>query len=180
MLLYKKKDKMFLKKIGERRRKKLARPTKWRKVEFIPNIQYFAPLEIDPVDLEENILKIEELEAIRLKDLEGLEQEGCAEKMEISRQTFQRVLNTAREKVADSLINGKAIKIEGGNFTRNICPVKCLECGKEWNESYENFEKILKGEYNCPDCNSKRISCARSEKKKFCRRNCRRFGRNNY
>jgi len=157
--------------------KSLARPVKWRKVEFIPNIQYFVPSDIDVDDLQENILRIEELEAIRLKDLEGLEQEDCADKMEVSRQTFQRILNTAREKIADSLINGKAIRIEGGNFTRNICPVKCLDCGKEWSESYENFEKIIKGEYNCPDCNSKRIICARSEKKKFCKRNCWRHGR---
>jgi predicted DNA-binding protein (UPF0251 family)/DNA-directed RNA polymerase subunit RPC12/RpoP len=157
--------------------KSLARPTKWRKVEFIPNIQYFAPSDIDADALQENILRIEELEAIRLKDLEGMEQEDCANKMEVSRQTFQRILNVAREKIADSLINGKAIRIEGGNYTRNICPVKCLDCEKEWSESYENFEKILNGEFNCPDCGSKRIICVRSEKKRFCRRNCWRHGR---
>ena len=155
----------------------MARPIKWRKVEFIPNVQYFAPYDIDGVALRENVLRIEELEAIRLKDIEGLEQEECAEKMEVSRQTYQRILNVAREKIADSLINGKAIRIEGGNYTRNICPVKCLDCGKQWNESYENFEKILNGEFNCPECNSKKIICFRSEKMKFCRRNCWRHGR---
>jgi len=160
----------------ERGMKSLARPTKWRKVEFIPNIQYFAPSDIDAASMQENILRIEELEAIRLKDIEGMEQEDCADKMEVSRQTFQRILNVAREKIADSLINGKAIRIEGGNYTRNICPVKCLDCGKQWSESYENFEKILNGELNCPECNSKRIVCFRSEKKKFCRRNCWRHG----
>jgi predicted DNA-binding protein (UPF0251 family)/DNA-directed RNA polymerase subunit RPC12/RpoP len=157
--------------------KSLARPTKWRKVEFIPNVQYFVPYDIDAEDLQENVMRIEELEAIRLRDLEGMEQEECAEKMEVSRQTFQRILNAARGKIADSLIYGKAIRIEGGNYTRNICPVKCLDCGKQWNESYENFEKILMGEFNCPECNSKRIVCSRSEKKKFCRRNCWRHGR---
>ena len=161
----------------ERGMKSLARPTKWRKVEFIPNVQYFAPSGINADTLQENILRIEELEAIRLKDLEGMEQEYCADKMEISRQTFQRILNAARVKVADSLINGKAIRIEGGNYTLNICPVKCLDCEKQWSESYENFEKILNGKFNCPDCNSGRIVCSRREKKKFCRRNCRRHGR---
>ena len=155
----------------------LARPTKWRKVEFIPNVQYFAPSDIDADDLQENVLRIEELEAIRLKDLEGMEQEECAEKMEVSRQTFQRVLNIAREKIADSLIYGKAIRIEGGYYTRNICPVTCLDCGKQWKESYENFEKIINGEFSCPECNSKSIVCSRSEKKRFCRRNCWRHGR---
>lgn len=156
--------------------KAVARPTKWRKVGFIPNVQYFAPYDIDPGSMQENILRIEELEALRLKDLEGMEQESCAEQMEVSRQTFQRILSVARKKVADSLINGKAIRIEGGNYTRNICPVQCLDCGKQWHESYENFEKIINGELNCPECHSNRIICARREKKKFCRRNCRRHG----
>ena len=98
----------------------MSRPPKWRKVEFIPNIQYFVPFDVQTNNIEENILRIEEVEAIRLKDLEGLEQEECAEKMEVSRQTFQRILNIGREKIADSIINGKAIRIEGGNFTRNI------------------------------------------------------------
>lgn len=155
----------------------MARPIKWRKVEFIPNIQYFAPSDIDAAELQENVLLIEELEAIRLKDLEGMEQEDCADKMEVSRQTFQRILNVAREKIADSLINGKAIRIEGGNFTRNICPIKCLDCEKQWNESFENFEKVLNGEFNCPACNSKKIVCYRNEKKKFCRCNCMRHRR---
>lgn len=159
--------------------KSLARPVKWRKVEFIPSVQYFAPSDIDTSIMQENVLRIEELEAIRLKDLEGLEQEECADKMEVSRQTFQRILNIAREKIADSLINGKAIRIEGGNYTRNICPVSCLDCGKQWNESYENFEKVLNGEFICPTCNSKRIACRRGEQKKFCRRNCWRHGRDN-
>jgi hypothetical protein len=56
------------------------------------------------------------------------------------------ILLSAREKVADSLVNVKVLHIEGGNFTRNICPVKCLDCGKEWMESYENMEFIKQGE----------------------------------
>jgi predicted DNA-binding protein (UPF0251 family)/DNA-directed RNA polymerase subunit N (RpoN/RPB10) len=155
----------------------LARPPKWRRVEFIPNIQHFVPLDIQKNNMEENILRIEEAEAIRLKDLEKLEQEECAEKMEISRQTFQRILNNAREKIADSIINGKAIRIEGGNFTRHICPVRCLNCGKEWKESYENFEKIINGQYICPDCQSKKIVCLNTNGQKFCKRNCWRRGR---
>ncbi len=156
---------------------KLSRPTKWRKVEFIPNIQYFIPLNSEKNKVEENVIRIEEVEAIRLKDVEKLEQEECAERMEVSRQTFQRILNTGREKIADSIVNGKAIRIEGGNFTRNICPVRCLDCQKEWKESYENFEKIIKGEYSCPDCQSKKIVCSNAGDKKFCKRNCWRRGK---
>lgn len=108
---------------------------KWRKIENVPAVQFFVPAEAGLDAVPENILKIEEIEAIRLKDLEGLEQEECAEKMEVSRPTFQRILISARQKIADSLINGKAIHIEGGNFTRNICPVKCLDCGREWRKA---------------------------------------------
>ncbi|NMB32635.1 MAG: DUF134 domain-containing protein [Clostridium sp.] len=155
----------------------MARPTKWRRVEFVPSIQYFTPSDTSCAKLGENVLRIEELEAIRLKDLEGLEQIECAERMEISRQTFQRILGIARQKIADSLIGGKAIKIEGGTYTRNICSVKCLDCKKQWNESYENFKKILNGQFNCPQCGSQKITCFRDEEKRFCRRNCWRGGR---
>lgn len=150
----------------------MVRPTKWRRIENIPAIPYFIPSEKDVVEVPENILKLEELEAIRLKDLEGLEQGECAEKMEVSRPTFQRILISAREKIADSLVNGKTIHIEGGNFTRNICPVRCMECGKEWMESFENLESIKNGAYFCPACNSTEVVCGKDCKGKFCRRNC--------
>lgn len=157
----------------------MARPTKWRKIENIPTIPYFVPSEKDSDGVLENTLKLEELEAIRLKDLEGLEQSECAEKMQVSRPTFQRILLSAREKIADSLVNGKTIHIEGGNFTRQICPVKCLSCGKEWNESYENLEAIKNGEYTCPECGSESVVCEQTCKGKFCRRNCWRHNRIN-
>ncbi|MEA4816341.1 MAG: DUF134 domain-containing protein [Lachnospiraceae bacterium] len=150
----------------------MARPTKWRKIENVPVIPYFIPSEEATSSLPENILKLEELEAIRLKDLEGFEQGECAKKMEVSRPTFQRILLSAREKIADSLVNGKVIRIEGGNSTRNICPVKCMDCGKEWMESYENMEAIKKLEYACPSCGSIRVVCGQNCKGRFCRRHC--------
>lgn len=153
----------------------MARPTKWRKIEYIPTIHYFVPAEMDGAQIPENILKIEELEAIRLKDLEGLEQEECAERMEVSRPTFQRILLSAREKIADSLIHGKRIHIEGGNFTRNICLIKCLKCGKEWKESCEKLELIKKGQYAC-SCGSHELECAENCKGQGCKINCCRHG----
>ncbi|MGB8453676.1 MAG: DUF134 domain-containing protein [Anaerocolumna sp.] len=158
----------------------MARPTKWRKIEHIPAIPYFIPSETDVAELPENILKLEELEAIRLKDLEGLEQGECAERMEVSRPTFQRILLSAREKLADSLINGKMIHIEGGNFTRNICPIRCIDCGKEWKESYENLGLIKNGQYVCPDCGSVKVTCADNCKGKFCNKNCWRYRRKDF
>lgn len=156
----------------------MARPTKWRRIENIPTIPYFIPSEKDIAEIPENVLKLEELEAIRLKDLEGFEQGECAEKMEISRPTFQRILLSAREKIADSLVNGKVIHIEGGNFTRNICPVRCLNCTKEWMESYENMDSIKNGAYTCPACGSTEVICGQNCKGRFCRSKCCRHGGN--
>ena len=154
----------------------MARPIKWRKIENVPSVLNFVPSEKETEGLK-NTLKMEELEAIRLKDLEGLEQGECAERMEVSRPTFQRILISAREKIADSLINGKAINVEGGNFTRNICPVKCMDCGKIWMESFENLESIKNGKYTCPACGSLKVACEKASQGRFCRRNCCRHGR---
>lgn len=155
----------------------MARPTKWRKIENIPAISYFVPAQINIPNFPETILKLEELEAIRLKDLEGLEQGECADRMEVSRPTFQRILLSAREKIADSLVNGKIIHIDGGNFTQNICPVKCIDCGNEWMESYEKLRSIRDGSYTCPACCSKNIVCGQNCRGKLGRGNCWRHGR---
>ena len=155
----------------------MPRPIKWRKVGFIPEIRHFVPSDVGQSEVDENILHIEELEAIRLKDLEGLEQEDCAVKMEVSRPTFQRILNSGRQKVADALINGKAIRIEGGIYTQNICQVRCDDCGKEWKESFENYEKMQEGTYQCPKCNSKKVLCFNNKDRRLCKGNCWRRGR---
>jgi len=81
-----------------------------------PDVTYFKPRGIPLNELEEVILPIDEFEAVRLKDLEGLEQEECAGKMGISQPTFHRLILSARKRMADSIVNGKALKIEGGNF----------------------------------------------------------------
>jgi uncharacterized protein len=80
--------------------------------------------------LEEVCLSVDEAEAIRLKDLEGLEQEEGADRMGISRPTFQRILVSGRHKVADALLNGKAVKIEGGHIELATAPLHCspTEC----------------------------------------------------
>ncbi len=129
----------------------MSRPYKCRRVAFIPGITFFKPAGIPLRALEEIRLTVEEAEAIRLKDLEGLEQEEGAEKMHISRPTFQRVLASARRKIADVLLNGKAIRIEGGNF--EISPLR-LRCGKnhEWEVS---SQALIEGiPQFCPVCNA--------------------------
>jgi uncharacterized protein len=98
----------------------MVRPRHCRRVGYQPQVTYFKPAGIPVVDLEETVLTVDEFEAVRLKDLEGLEQEECAKKMAISQPTFHRLIVSARRKIADAMVNGKAIKIEGGNF-KMIC-----------------------------------------------------------
>jgi len=94
----------------------MTRPRRHRRVCFNPDITYFKPAGIRKAELDEVILSIDELEAIRLKDFEGIDQSQAAESMHISQPTFHRLIIEARKKLADSVINGKALKIEGGNF----------------------------------------------------------------
>jgi len=94
----------------------MVRPKLCRRIEFDPSVTYFKPRGIPLRNLEETILHIDEFEAIRLKDLKGLEQEDCAKKMNISQPTFHRLVLSARKKISDAIVNGKAIRIEGGNF----------------------------------------------------------------
>ncbi|HUT42955.1 MAG TPA: DUF134 domain-containing protein [Desulfobacterales bacterium] len=89
----------------------MVRPLKPRKVLFDPNVIYFKPRAVPLSMLEEVDLGIDELEALRLCDYKNLEQTEAAKKMKISQSTFQRILTSAQKKVAESLIEGKAIKI---------------------------------------------------------------------
>lgn len=109
----------------------MSRPFKCRRIAFVPGVTYFKPAGIPLGSLEEICLSLEETEALRLKDLEELEQEQGAEKMNISRPTFQRVLASARKKMADALLNGKAIRIDGGNFEIAYRHFRCRS-GHEW------------------------------------------------
>ena len=125
----------------------MSRPQKCRRVEFLPNVTYFKPAGVPLKDLQEISMSIEEAETLRLKELEGLEQEQGAEKMNISRPTFQRVLASARRKIADALLNGKAIRIEGGNFQMTWRRFRCNR-GHEW----ELDTPVSVVPEHCPTC----------------------------
>ncbi len=94
----------------------MPRPVRKRIVGFQPEVTYFKPAGIPLTSLEETKLTIEEFEALRLKDKEGLDQETAAEKMGISQPTFHRLIAGARKKLTEAIVDGKAIRIEGGNF----------------------------------------------------------------
>jgi predicted DNA-binding protein (UPF0251 family) len=133
----------------------MARPEKLRCVAQLPNVGSFRPVGISVNTLQSVRLSLEELESIRLKDLEGLEQEECAQQMRISRPTFHRILEVARKKLADALVNGKAIQIEGGNFELPQRRFRCGNDGHEWNVPFEAMAQRLP--LSCPVCLSGNI-----------------------
>jgi predicted DNA-binding protein (UPF0251 family) len=102
-------------------------------------------------NLESKILKVEELEAIRLVDLEGLHQEEAAKKMGVSRKTLWRDLESARKKVACALTYGNAIEIQGGNYeVEGKRTFECHTCNDRWEEPFGT------GHVNvCPVCNGR-------------------------
>ena len=127
----------------------MPRRPKWRCVSFLPPVGFFAPLGFPPMG--EVILSVEEVEAIRLKDLEDLEQEECARRMRVSRPTFHRILESGRKKIAEALLYGKAIRIEGGNFELAFRRFRCNRDGHEWEVP---FEKLITAPPRfCPNCN---------------------------
>ena len=92
----------------------MPRCRKPRWVDFQPGVTFFKPRGVSVADLETVGLGLDELEALRLADTEGMEQIRAAKKMKISQSTFQRILTEAHKKVAEALVKGKAIKVEGG------------------------------------------------------------------
>jgi predicted DNA-binding protein (UPF0251 family) len=129
----------------------MGRQPLWRRVDFLPQVTYFKPASVPLAHLQEVRLPIEEAEAIRLKDVEGLAQDDCANKMSVSRPTFARILLSARQKMADALLNGKAIRIEGGNYEMAVRHFRCGN-GHEWEVPFEVM--IKEPPELCPTCNT--------------------------
>jgi predicted DNA-binding protein (UPF0251 family) len=128
----------------------MPRPRICRRVHCEPSIKYFKPRGVPLPNLEVVSLTVDEFEAIRLKDFEGLEQEKAAERMNVSQPTFHRIVESARRKVADALTNGKAIRIEGGNYVAEYNrKFKCYACGHEWEEPHGTGRPD-----ECPKCGS--------------------------
>lgn len=92
----------------------MPRPRHCRRVAHMPQVTFYKPRGVPLSVLQHIALTVDELEAVRLADLQGLYQEQAAEKMNVSRQTFGRIIESAHKKIADALVNGKALSIEGG------------------------------------------------------------------
>lgn len=129
-------------------RKEMARPLKERLVDNPPLFTEFKPVGVAAKLLEEINLSLDEYEAFRLADHVGLSHEEAADEMEISRSTFSRLIEKSRSKIADFLINGKFLSINGGNihFKKNI--ICCQDCGYMFKTNFQtSFNK-------CPVCHS--------------------------
>ena len=113
-----------------------------------PMFTEFKPLGVAGRSLDQIPLSIDEFEAIRLADYKGLSHEEAAEEMEISRSTFTRLIETSRLKVAEFIIQGKLLIIEGGNihFRNNI--IRCIDCGHMFRTTMGNSLT------ECPECKS--------------------------
>jgi predicted DNA-binding protein (UPF0251 family) len=130
-----------------------GRPRCRRRVERIPEITYFKPRGIPITQLEMVVLSVEELESVRLVDLEGMEHEPAAEKVGISRRAFWDDLQSGRKKIIDALVNGKAIEIKGGHFVlEGRRKFRCLDCDHEWVEPSGTRRPL-----ECPECDSANI-----------------------
>ncbi len=94
----------------------MPRPRRRRRIRYQPGTTHFKPAGIRLAQMNEVVLTMGEFEAVRLKDFENIDQTQAAKKMNISQPTFARLIDTARKKIADAIVNGKAIKIQGGNY----------------------------------------------------------------
>lgn len=132
----------------------MPRPRKWRRLHHQPQPAIFKPVGLPLAKLAQVTLLHEELEALRLADLEELHQADAAGQMSISRSTFQRLITEARRKVALALVNGAALHIEGGVFRVATVRWHCATCGHDWDITHGSGQGQPE---SCPQCSSSAI-----------------------
>lgn len=132
----------------------MPREKRCRRISTLPSVKGFAPFGQQKECFDEVIvLALEEYEAIKLADYEGLMQEEAALQMNVSRPTFTRIYEEARKKIAKALVEGKCFIIEGGNVSLDFESLRCMNCGKNWIIKKTESESIK----NCPNCHSQNI-----------------------
>ncbi len=130
----------------------MVRPKKFRFIGKAPAYDYFKPRGVPMRELEEVILLTEEYESIRLSDLEGHSQTECADMMKVSQPTFSRLILTARKKIAEAIVKGKSIRIEGGKFSFKAQRFRCKTCNDEW-----DVPSGITRPGHCRSCNGDKI-----------------------
>jgi uncharacterized protein len=145
-----------------------GRPRCPRRIETEPVVTYFKPRGVPMRELEVVLLSLEELEVVRLSDMEGLDQEEAAQRMGISRRAVWEDLQNARRKIAEALVKGKAIEIGGGDYTvvkRLMC--QCHGCQAVW-----ECPSSISEQTQCPFCGSSDIHGGPDERGEIERKNC--------
>lgn len=130
----------------------MPRPRKPRCVREEPACSFFKPQGVPLRELEVVRLSVEELESLRLADIEDLYHEEAALRMEVSRPTFHRILKEARRKAATALVEGQALAIEGGDYVLvgDTRVFECVACGHTWEEPFGTGVRAC--EAACPGC----------------------------
>ncbi|MBE7722571.1 DUF134 domain-containing protein [Lacrimispora indolis] len=122
----------------------MPRPHKCRRVCCMPQSKVFGPLDTPELSEQAISMAIDEFEAIRLIDLEGLTQEECAGRMGVARTTAQAIYNSARVKLAECLVTGKKLYLEGGNYV--LCNDRTSHCGCRHCHREQHPERTAAGE----------------------------------
>jgi uncharacterized protein len=140
-----------------------ARPVLDKIVNTVPLYIYYKPHGVSLDKLEEIILTLEEIEALNLKDRQGLDQKKGSVEMGISRSTFQRLLKSARKKVAAAIVEGKALKFEGGNYIpdKNIIRTRCIKGTYHYRIKREDIreksQEYRLSKIKCPECGKRLV-----------------------
>ena len=132
----------------------MPRPRKRRRLMREPQPAIYKPVGVPLKSLDCTVLLHEELESLRLADLEGHYQEEAAQQMGVSRSTFQRIVTGARRKVAQALVDGAALQIEGGTFSVAAIRWHCTDCGYNWEIEHGSGQGEPEA---CPECQSRAI-----------------------
>lgn len=136
----------------------MSRRGQHRNIASLPGATNFKPQGIPASKLEVVELQVDEYEAIRLADGEGLYHAEAAHRMGISRQTFGRILESARQKVADTLTHGKLLRIHGGNVKiQSQQRMRCRTCEHDW-----QLEQVSASELLCPKCDSSTVGSVKA------------------
>lgn len=128
----------------------MSRPRKCRWVEREPGVTYFKPQGVPLKNLDQVIITVDELEALRLSDFLDQSHETAAHQMKVSRPTVTRMLAKAHRAIADALVNGKAIRIEGGDYILENCHTCCPSCGEPLGKNSQ-----VPQEESCRKCEAK-------------------------
>lgn len=139
----------------------MPKPKKERVVSALPAVAYFKPQGIPMSTLAVVTLALEEYEALRLCDHTALKHEDAALRMNVSRPTFTRIIESAHRKIAEAIVEGKAIRIEGGSFGLMHMRYACMKCSASWD--VPNGTAVT----NCPSCGDPDIMNMSEEKRGF-------------